>query len=534
MTSHLTSVSTAHAVMPDRERRLSTRSMAALGCAAIVAGLLHIAPFLHARSAAPPGWAFSGNLTVSPDYMQYRVWARQAATNGPIVDNRFTREPNPPHLIVLLYYVVGKLALLTGLSPEWVYAWLGVPLAAALVVLVFLTVSQFLSVGYQRWWVTAVIVLSGGLGAHLKALESIGFVRDSFLLRKTLIEPLWNQVVFEDYRSNYISIVLFDTHFLAIWVVSLAAVLSLYLTLKRYSHGRLVATAGLFAFATILHVYEGVTLAAILVCVCALCWRRGYARRAALIGAVASLSAIALSTGVQILLFRASGLPLPDWRGPIVLVTTLLMAYPIGWLLLATAGTRFWQQQDFPRTVLIGWLIGCTALTLSAPFYPWPNRGAMTLMVPLYVLAGLAYFARHVRVSVAAACLAFVTIGVTPLWMMQHVWKYSYFSDDAPYRFLSTAHRDTIDALVARASKDDVLVAREADLLWLAPEFPGRHYCGHFFLTVDYERRQAEVARFFAASADAQAAFLGDHRIRFVFAAPQRSPVGSLFEYRQW
>jgi hypothetical protein len=508
-----------------------------------------LVPFLHARATTPQGWTFTGNLTVSPDHMQYRVLARQAREGGPIVDNRFTPEANRPHLLVLLYYLIGKLSAMTGLTTDVVYAWAGVPLAFALTIVVFGTVRQFLPVPNQTWWVTLVIMLSGGLGAHLKALESIGAVRDSALLRRLWLEPLWNQVVFEEHRGNYVVIALFDTHFIAIWLASTSALLAFYAAVRQYSWARLLIAAALFGIATLLHVYEGVTLLAILAAVLALCWWKDQARRTVAVTCAACAIAAGVCGAAQLVLFRASGLPMPDWRGPAVLFSTLVIAYPIGWLLLVTAGSRFWSQWDLDRCVLVGWLAGCTALTLSAPFYPYPNRGTMTLMVPLYILAGLAYFSRRSRVSLPAACLVLATLGVTPVWMVQHAWRHSSFSASAPHKFLSPAHRATIDALVARASETDLLLADEQELLWLAPEYPGRHYCGHFFLTVDYQRRRAEVARFFAAGPLDQAAFLAERRVRFLFVAERQRPdrfsgvpglrlaaatgAGSLFEFER-
>jgi hypothetical protein len=139
------------------------------------------------------------------------------------------------------------------------------------------------------------------------------------------------------------------------------------------------------------------------------------------------------------------------------------------------------------------------------------------------------------------------TIGLTPVWGVQHVWRYSHFSDSVPHKFLDGAHRAMIDRLGQRATRGDLLVADERELLWLAPEYPGRHYCGHFFLTVDYERRRKEIARFFTAAAEEQAMFLSKNHIRFLFVAARQNPsrfeavrglrpilantAGSLFEY---
>jgi hypothetical protein len=342
--------------------RWSTAALIMIGS---LAGLLHLLPLLHATATTPPGWHFTGNVTISPDYMQYRTWARQTQEMGPIVDNRFTAEPNPPHLLVGFYYLVGQLSRWTGLTPEFAYAYLGVPLAFVLTVLLFITVRMFLSVPSHVWWVTGLLLAGGGLGAHLKVLEGIAAVRDSPVLQRLLIEPLWNQGVFENHRGNYVVIALFDTHFLAIWIVTLAAVLSLYLTLRQYSAWRLIGTAAVFGFATLFHVYEGVTLVAIAAGVAACCWVQQQQRRTAMLALVSCTGAVALCTLALAVLYHRSGLPVSPWRGVPVLFATLLIAHPVGWLALATAGSRFWSRWDIDRCFLAGWLLGwhgCDAL----------------------------------------------------------------------------------------------------------------------------------------------------------------------------
>jgi hypothetical protein len=70
---------------------------------------------------------------------------------------------------------------------------------------------------------------------------------------------------------------------------------------------------------------------------------------------------------------------------------------------------------------------------------------------------------------------------------------------------------------LSAARRDDVLLSDRRSLLWLAPDYPGRHYSAHFFLTVDFARKQRDVARFFQGSAAEQAEFLRTQRIAYVF-----------------
>jgi hypothetical protein len=110
-----------------------------------------------------------------------------------------------------------------------------------------------------------------------------------------------------------------------------------------------------------------------------------------------------------------------------------------------------------------------------------------------------------------------------------------------------------VDLLQQRAKQNDVLILDKSrdpwrtDDLWLAPQYPGKLYCGHFFLTVDYDRKCAEVNRFFRDSPERQSTFLHEHGIRHVYVEAQDDPgrlervpglillkatsIGSLFEY---
>jgi len=89
----------------------------------------------------------------------------------------------------------------------------------------------------------------------LKLLSHFEAVGNIFILKRTIVDGLRAWPVFEDYRSNYVFISLFDTHYLLIWLLTLASVLSLYFTLLKFTVGRVTLTAFLYATTTFLHVY---------------------------------------------------------------------------------------------------------------------------------------------------------------------------------------------------------------------------------------------------------------------------------------
>jgi hypothetical protein len=491
---------------------------------ALLAGLLHIAPFWQAQLSTPDGWRFAENLTVSPDYLQYRVWTRQVLSEGPVVENRFTTEPHAAYLPVFFYWVVGHTARLLAVPPERVYAYAGIPLAIALTLLVWTFVRHFVGERVHGWWIFLAIMFGGGLGAHLKLLAELPPFRGRGITSRLLLEPLELNPPFEDYRSHYVVKTLLDSHFLLIWIGALLAVGALWLAIRRRSTPFAIVTGALFAANTFLHVYEAVTLMAIAMGVALCCWAERDARRAIVTTLLWAGAGAALAVGVIARWVAIAGLPAPPWRAVPILFLILLIAYPVAWGLIAWGGREFWRRAQLPERFLVGWALGCTVLTLSAPLYPYPDRGTMTMQVPLMLIAGLVWFAHRPRLTRRAFVVALLLMGATPLWLAARTVYYARFRDDAPFAFLSPDHQAHLAALEGRAAPGDVLVAEGRDLLWLGPTFPGRLYNGHFFLTVDFERKDGEVMQLLEGTGEPDWELLRRTGATWLFVRADRSP----------
>lgn len=520
--------------------------------AAVIAALVHMAPYWRAAAVTPDGWTFMANLSASPDYMQYRVWMRQTQVEGPVVRNVFTTEPNGAHLPVFVYWAIGSAAELAGTTPEWVYAYLGGLVAIAFTVLLWLTIIRFLGGGRGAAWTFAVIMLGGGLGGYIMLMDTWDWSRGSYLIQNFFLRPFRGSdgaVLFEHFRGNYVIQALFDTHFLLFWLVTTVAVLALHSTLQRFTPLRLAGTAAAFAFGTLLHVYEGLTLLAIAAAVVALCVaRRVIDRRYAIVTLLACGAAVFLAMLPVVVLFKQSGLPAPTWRGQNLLFSVVVLGYPLALGLIFYGFGRYWREADFNRIFLVGWALGGMVLLLSGPFFPYPDRGTMTLQIPLYIIAAGIWFARHRRVGWVGALAIIVLLGSTPYWVGTRLYDRTAFDALESHKWLTPDHLGVIEQLRARAARTDVLVADQTNLRWLAPEYPGLHYAGHFFLTVDFARKQEELRAFFdSASIEDRAGMLERWRARWVFLdenhVPEdftlvpglklvtRTPVGSLLEF---
>lgn len=460
---------------------------------ALLAALAHIAPFWRAELGRRDGWTFEENLTISPDQMQYRIWMRQSQREGPVITNRFTTEPNRAHLPVFFFWATGGVAAVVGTSPERAYAYAGSLLAALLVLLTFATVRRFLPDPRQAWWVVIPLLFGGGLGGHVKLLAQVPGVGQGAAFTRLFAIPMEDYPPFEDYRSHFIVKALLDTHSLALWIVGLGAVMAFWLAMERGTWQRTAGAAAMFALMTVMHVYEGITLLAIAAGVALCCWPLVPDRRRLVTPLVACTVAVAACYAVLGAMYARSGLPLPEWRAINILVTTLVMAYPISWGLMAWGGVDLWRRAGLEGRFLFGWVLGCTVVTLSGPFFPYPDRGTLTLSVPLFVIAGLVFFARWRTMRLRHAIVLAAVCGATPLWVAARTWYFSGFRTDAPFQYVNASHRAARAALVARADTGQVLLADVPDLLWLAPTFPGRLYVGHFFLTVDFQGKVREL-----------------------------------------
>src|SRR5439155_21798136 len=210
--------------------------------------------------------------------------------------------------------------------------------------------------------VFALTMIGGGLGAHLKIIDSIPWLHDKGIIYRLLSEPISTARLFEDVRGQYTLNVLFDTHFLAVWFFALLSILALYRTLKGFSYLRLALTAGAFTLTTLMHLYEGITLTMIALFVCFFCWRKRVTVPTSILTFVVCSLCVAGSLLFLVILYRSSGLSISRWTAPVSFFSTLLLAFPLAWVLIASGIVDYWRKGSLDQCFLLGWMMGCLAL----------------------------------------------------------------------------------------------------------------------------------------------------------------------------
>lgn len=492
---------------------------------AALAAALHALPLITAALTVPEGWRFTGIHQSSPDLMQYRQWFRQTQLEGPLISDVLTAEPNQPHVLVLLAWFVSTLATWLDASPEFVYAGLGSALAFAFVIVLYRVVEAFVPGPAHRWWIYGALLLGGGLGGHLKLALRFEAVRNLPGVRRMIWDPLLDNLTFEDYRGQFIFSTFFDTHFLLAWLLTTASALALFRYVRRPSTAGLVTTTVLSAFTGLMHLHSGLTFLAIAAGVAWMCWVGQQQAGPALTGLVVAGGGALASVAVQGLLIGRAGIPASPWRAGPILPSILFLAYTLQWAMTAWGLPRLWRKVSLETCVLTGWMIGCLVYAWSGPFYPYPDRGTMTLLIPITILGGLAYFQERSAPTPLALAVGGFFLLATPVWTLAHEVSAATFSPELNSKFVSVDHDRLVQVAKTSAARGDLLLADERSLLWLAPDYPGVHYCAHFFLTVDYARKQEDVRRFYAGTASEQATFMRAHGVKFLFVPARETPA---------
>ena len=168
---------------------------------------------------------------------------------------------------------MARTAGLLGVTPEQGCVALGVVLAAVFTGLLTITVHKFFTPSRGFAWVLAALLLGGGLGTHLHVAAHVTrHHADSMVVKKLLREPSEQEMWWDNKRQHYVFIALFDTHFLFVWTLATTCVLALFKATQRTSPIWSTVAAGCLGLMTLVHVYEGVTLAAIAAGVLLVTW----------------------------------------------------------------------------------------------------------------------------------------------------------------------------------------------------------------------------------------------------------------------
>jgi hypothetical protein len=509
----------------------------AVGIVALL--LLTGLPHLYAGLSGPADRRYMGIVSDVPDTAQYFSWLR-AHQRALIVSNLMTPEPNQPAFFNLIWFVLGRLTLWTGMSMVAAFQLLRLVAGAAFGFALFWLYGLLAEDRRERWLATVLVLVGGGLGW-------IWAVEKHMSRRSDLLYPLDVQVA---EPNAFLSLIGYPHFLLAAALV--LAIFGLFLIGERAGQTRYHVLAAVLALALSLqHAYDLITIYFVLGVYLLLRWWN--ARRFPWRGGI-GLALIGLISSPPAAYFTYLTTHDPIWRRVLAqfanadVYTPNLLHLPIvlgPQLLLAAAalpGLR--QRRTDADLLLLAWaVVGFALLYIPTDFqihmlnpYQVP-LAILAVRTVRRVAAAPGTGARLRRWAPAALLLVALPINVYLLG-----WR---FVDLGRHRAPYSLHRDEVAALdwLDRQGGDAVVLSDEM-LGQYVPALSGkRAVLAHWAQTVDYFAKRDEVARFFdpAAPDSVRAALLQRYDVAYVLAgedelragahaALDRAPLEKVFE----
>jgi hypothetical protein len=501
----------------------------------LAAPLMSLVPTLGGYMAAsPPERNFLGFRHLTTDFLQYASFIDQARESGsPLMKNRLTGEPQAGRYVLLYLWLAGLESKLTGL---------GIP--AAWHLLQFLVGALFLAVSWRLLGrllpepsprLTAFLLVCFGGG-----LEWIPWLMGSGGGDPSAPGSQW--LAFWNWST-------FGSLTVPPWIAAQLLFLTILLTLLNLSHSprRPPVLQRLLLFVLtpvvwLVHPYTGVFTYAFLFAVPftaaiadLLRLRRpdgSFLRDRLSLVAPGLLSLLPMAVFLLWVradpVYAATTKHLLDWR-----VVFPLGLWPLTYgLILIPACVGLWRvarDTGLRRELLLAWVVIAALLSQN----PWlaGYKFQFLLHLPLCILAarGVVWLAAEIRWCATLwrwRSLRVALFLVVAAWPLIVPFKDLASARNEPELFASQGQLEALAYL--RDQPDGTVLATYRNARLVA--WHGGHvtWAGHWFLTLDYERKQLEIVRFFSPNTpdEWKRGFLGREGIEYLFLGPEDASLG--------
>lgn len=473
-------------------------------------------PYLVGYALSSVEWRFGGAFIYPQDGYSYLAKMRQGAAGAWLIHLPYTSEAHAPAPVWTLYPLLGKLAVLTGLSFEAMYHLARLAGGLALLGALALFLRAFVPHRAWRHFAFVLIVVSGGLGWLLSAL----FPR---YIPLELLAP-----------HLYVFAMLYSPPHMSL---GLAVLLLMFVGARGW-----VEVIGLLGVALAFIRPETVPIFWGVVVVYLMASR---VVGAGLVPAPGQPQGLPLRSMIRRLLPAAMGLPVlaavyaavmlnPAFRAwmaqnpfpapaPLDLALGLAPLLPFG--LLALRGQRWWRG---PGLLVAVWAVAVPVLA----YLPFGSQSRLLsgIVIPWGILAsdGWLHVVRPAlrRVWRRPATVLWIEVSaLSALWFI--LLAGLYVSTRPADLFYAPAAQEMAAWLTAHAPDRPVLSAWRTGNL-LAAQGTVRVFLGHPIETLDYAAKAAEVERFFQATttAEERLALLRRYEIGYVAYGPWERELG--------
>jgi hypothetical protein len=463
----------------------------------------------------PKGWRFSGLTYNLRDQNTYLTWMAQARAGRFFFDNLYTGEKEKPGYCNALWWALGTLSRLTGLSLISVYHGSRVVFIFIFLLLLNRFVGYFLADEQERWCAFLLISLGTGFGWLLVLFSP---------LTKSVLScaDLWIPEAF-----SFLSMLWFP-HF----VFSLILQIGIYwLFLAACERGKSSWAVGAGLLALLLgftHTYHLPTVY-LIVAVFALLntetrWQS--LKYAALIVGL-SLPALIYFTAITRICPSMAA-----WKQQNVCRSPSIWWYALGFGAVALLPLLFPRQltklaDKSPRNLfLLTWLLCNVALLYAYPLLPFERRLSQGLQIPLTLLSVqilfrvIAHAPRFAKLRTRRWTLTLALVALSLPTSLFHltITSYRILPPRSPEYLLPDALAAAV-YLRRQADANAVILAPEQDGLWLPLWTQRRVFVGHPGLTANYCEKTKLAARFFTGkmSVSERVKLLRAHQVSFIY-----------------
>jgi hypothetical protein len=218
--------------------------------AIVVLSVITSLSYLYGQLSAPSDKWFSGVIFNVHDTAQYLSWMRESGTRF-FIENRLTSEPNPPVFVNLHWWIPGRAAALLGLSLKQTYQLFRLLAVPLYVGVTYWLCGLFFTERSQRRFAFWMTTLTSGLGwiwvVYKQFTGELPFPHDIYTT-----------------PGNTFWVLLASPHLTLALALTLLSLGLAWLGYKRRRFGLSLAAAGVALFLGLGHVYDLVTVWAVL------------------------------------------------------------------------------------------------------------------------------------------------------------------------------------------------------------------------------------------------------------------------------
>lgn len=494
-------------------------------------------PYVYAYLSTPANKQFMGIMLDVPDHVQYFSWMRELS-HAFLVSNKLTPEPNRPIFFNLLWWGMGRLGLIFGLSYAGMFQMLRVVATILFLALAYRVCSWFLEDRLMRRTAFLLISFTSGFGWVLVLLKYT-------LAHGQLLLPLDVYIA----EGNTFLDVLAYPHFVA--AVLYIFVFDLILRGQVKAQLRYAIASGLVAlFLGWQHAYDLILVYGILGSYIVFTFLRDrklpvYLIKAAfLVGIISwwpALYSVWLTTAdpvwkAVLSQFSNAGVFTPPlWQLPILFGVIFFLAL----FTIIRRNPLHLERFNDRDLFLLAWFVVCFGLIYvptdyqihmlngwQVPMAILSTQGLFNYIIPwLQKYFNRAWSLQSIRQAAAAA----LVLLVLPTNIYLFTWRYTDLAKhDYPYYL----YKDEISAmkwLESNAKPQDVVLSSLTTGQYI-PALTGTNaFLAHWAQTLDYYGKTEMVQEFFnPATSDARRKQIIDqYNVRYIFYGPAEEALGA-------